>query len=351
MTAIAILVRIAYITWKLLPAPCEKRGSGRFPVAISGEHGIKAVFVERKRYHIVIASIVFAVIMWVSVNLGDEYTIVKRVPIVLENLKDGKALRHPIPSSVNVRFKGKGWSLMGLYLSPDINYYIDLSTVGAEDYVVTGRDLLEHIKLPVYLQPLDVKPDTMVLALDDYWEKVVPVVSQLAFEFRDGYGQVGSAHLTPDSVKLGGSQRLIGRIMSWPTEYRKFQDLHTPVDAEIPLEASGTISIDVSPQTAKLKVNVQPFAEKIFAGVPIVASGVPLNREIIFIPPRVDLVVRGGIEQLAKLTNDDFQASVSYDELLRDSTGAIIPAIAAPGGVKILSRKPEQFQFVIRKKL
>jgi YbbR domain-containing protein len=306
---------------------------------------------ETKRSTIVIVSVFFALLMWFSVNMKDEYTIMRRMPVIIENMKDGKALRYPIPRTVSVRFRGNGWSLAVLYLSPDIRYYIDVSSAGMGEFLITGKELLEHIKLTFPLQPLDVKPDTMIVALDDYHEKRVPVNPRLVMDFKEGFGEVGAVQLVPESVTVGGSKNLIAQITGWPTVYRKFENLRSPIDMALPLEESPTLSVDVSGRSSRLTVNVQPFAEKTFAGIPIVAMGVPPNREVIFIPPRVDLIVRGGIDQLAKLSNDAFQASVNFQTLLGDSTDSILPVLTGPDGCKIVSRKPEQFQFVIRKKL
>ena len=161
---------------------------------------------ENKRYHIVIGSILFAVVMWLSVNMRDEYTVVRHVPVVLENMKEGKALKYPVPKTMSLRFRGTGWLLAGLSLTPDIKYFIDMSSIGTEDFIVTSRDLLEHIKLPFSLQSVDVKPDTLVLAVEDYKEKRVPIERRFMLAFHDGYGQVGSIHLSPDSTTIGGAE-------------------------------------------------------------------------------------------------------------------------------------------------
>ncbi|MBI4811045.1 MAG: hypothetical protein HY800_06330 [Ignavibacteriales bacterium] len=306
---------------------------------------------EKKRYHIVIASILFASLVWVSVNLRDEYTVVKHFPVVLENLKQGKALKYPLPKNVNVRFKGTGWSLAGLYLSPDMNYVIDLKAVSEKNFILTGKDLLEHVKLPISLQPLDVKPDTMILALDDYVEKRVPIVTNIMTSFKDGYGQVGSSRIIPESVLIGGSRNLIEHLNSWSTVFSKFEVLSTSLDIELPLEETSTHSVHLFNEVVRFKINVQPFAEKVFVGIPLYVVATPKNREVILIPPKMDVMVRGGIEQLSKLTNDDFQASVNYQDLVQDSSEIVIPKLTAPPEVNILNRKPEQFQFIIRNRL
>ncbi len=300
---------------------------------------------EQKRYHIIIASVVFAALAWFAVTMRDDYTVTKQIPVFIENMKEGRALKYPVPNFVNVRFKGNGWQLAGLYLAPDVKYQIDVSTVGPEDYAVTSRDLLEHIKLPVMLQPIDVKPETLLLATDDYREKIVPIGPRVLCEFRDGYGQVGATVFTPDSVRLGGSRTLLATITGWPTLFRKFDNLYTPMDVDIPLEEPGTHAITVFAQSTRMHINVQPFAEKTFAGIPIRCTGVPPSREVIFVPPKIDLIVRGGIAP------DTFQATVSYAELQRDSITMVIPRLNDVEGVQVVSRKPERFRFIIRRKL
>ncbi len=306
---------------------------------------------DQKRYHIIIAAVVFAVLTWFSINMREEYTVVKQIPVVLENMEEGKALKYPLPTYVNVRFRGNGWQLAGLYLTPDVKYFIDLSSLGTEEFTITGHDLLEHVKLPVALQPLDVKPETLMLALDDYTEKYIPVGPRIVLEFRDGYGQVGPQQIIPESIRIGGSRTLLANISGWPTEYRKFENVHSPLDVEIPLEQPLTHSIDLFTHSVQMRLNVQPFAEKTFSGIAISCSGVPPNREVIFIPPKMDLIVRGGIDQLARLSEQDFQPVIPYLEINQDSISSVMPHFNEVEGIKIVSIRPERVKFIIRKKL
>lgn len=298
-----------------------------------------------------IASIVFAALAWVSVNLREEYTIIKHFPVVLENLKYGKALKYPFPKTINVRFKGSGWALAGLYLTPDLVYTIDLSTVGSEDFIITAQDLADHIKLPVSIQPSDVDPDSMVLALEDYKEKRIPIMLNSNITYKTGFGPVGIVHIIPDSVTVGGSKPIIESITSWPTVYQKFDELNSPVNTDVNLEEPSNHSVRLLTSSVRVQLEVQPFAEKIFTGIQLVAASVPANREVIFIPPKIDLVVRGGIDQLAKLSNNDFHAVTNYQDLTADSSETVIPLLNVPPDVKVVSKKPEKFQYIIRKKL
>lgn len=306
---------------------------------------------KNRRYHIVIASVVFAVLTWVSINLRDEYTIVKLIPVVIENLREEKALKHPVPKNLAVRFRGSGWSLAALYLTSDVKYFIDASSLGPDDIVVTSRDILEHMKLPGALDFIDVKPDSLVLALDDYREVRVPVFPHIMLNFREGYGQVGEMKVTPESVIVGGAQAIVAPIVGWPTIYKRFDNVRTPVDMDVALEEPNTYSVDVLRTSVHVQVNVQSIAEKTFSDIPVTATGVPPNQEIVFIPPKMEVIVRGGIEELSKLSPSDFRAQASYEAVVSDSSESIAPTLIAPAEVKVVSRKPERFRFIIRTKL
>jgi YbbR domain-containing protein len=306
---------------------------------------------ENKRYHIVIASILFALVTWISVNLRNEYTVFRSIPIVLENEKEGMALKYPIPKQMMVRFHGTGWMLAALSLTPDIKYYIDVSSLSREKYIVTSKDVLEHIKLPVSVQVTDIKPDTLVLAMEEYKEKRVKIISRVVLDFHEGYGQVGPLTMQPESVIIGGPVSGIDQISEWPTIYKKFEGLKIPVNMDIPLEEPGTFAVRINLALTHISMNVQPFAEKIFSGVPVTAIAVPTNREVIFSPPKIDIIIRGGIEKLSAISHDGIQATVNYQLLTKDSIESIIPVLNIPQELKIISRKPERVQFIIRKRL
>jgi YbbR domain-containing protein len=190
-----------------------------------------------------------------------------------------------------------------------------------------------------------------LLALDDYVEKRVPVVPRMVVSFHQGYGQVGPVRVTPESVIVGGAKLILERLTAWHTEYEKFSSLQSSVDVTLALEEPETFSFNVPPQPVRVRINVQPYAEKVFPGIPVTATATPPYREVIFIPPRMDLVVRGGIEQLTKLSSNDFSASVNYENLAQDSSEEVAPVLGCPPEVIVIGRKPERFQYIIRRKL
>lgn len=305
----------------------------------------------KQRYHIVVASVLFAIIIWITINLGYEYTVTRQIPVTLVHLKEGMALTYPVPKTMTVRLRGHGWQLAMLYLTPDVRYYIDLATVTKDGFMITESDLAEHVKLPVAVTPIDVKPETLMLALEPYREKRVPVLPQLALTYREGFGPVGTVQIRPESVTIAGAASIIEPIETWHTVFLRYDERRTPIDEELAIDDPESYSVEFRPKSVHVRLDVQPFAERTVTGIPITASSVPPNREIIFVPPRLDVTIRGGIDQLAKLSADDFEATVDFNQITQDSSTTIVPSLRSPDGIRVLRRSPERVQYYVRKKL
>ncbi len=306
---------------------------------------------NEKKLPVALGAILAALTVWLWVTMQGEYSLMKSVPVVFEDLREGKAFRYPIPKVMSVRLRGRGTVVASLFFSPDFKYFINLSSVGEEPVIITGEDLQNHLTLPPGVQVMDVRPDTLRLALADYYEKRVPVSPRIVLDFREGYGQVGAVQVRPESVTVGGTLEFLQTVNSWNTAFRTWSDLRAPVDEEVPLEALPNYSVSVPAKTVRVSVNVEPFAEKLFTGIPVDVVGVPPGLEVILIPPKLDIIVRGGIEQLAEISAGSFSADVPYTGLEADSTGFVVPNLRVPAGLKAVERNPGRFQFIIRKRL
>ena len=198
---------------------------------------------------------------------------------------------------------------------------------------------------------LDVKPDSLRIEMGPTERKRVPVVLDCLASFREGYGQVGPTSVAPDSVTLTGAATVLRDIDGWKTEHRVFENLRGSLDAEVALASADPYEIGFSVPAVRIAILVEPFAEKIIPGLPVQVSAVPANREVILIPPRIEIVVRAGIRQLSALSAADFRVETSYVEIAADSTGAIDTDVTCPAGVQLVTKRPDHLQYIVRKRL
>jgi hypothetical protein len=326
---------------------------------------------EKSRVILILGAMVFGGLAWLSVSMGEQYQITLTAPLMLVDVPRGWAIRTPVPHTIQLRYQGDGWRLALLELGTEPRLEVPFSSLRQASFnppggdstlaaisssegigrIITHFDIVELAPSRSGVRLVDVKPDSIYLALDRYEEKKVPVILDVTPMFREGYGQVGEPAVTPDSVTVGGAAFNVRALQSWRTARTVLEDLRTPVDADVPLASSTSTLLIVHPRTVRITLNIQPFAEKVLTGVTVEGADIPANREIIFIPPKMEIVTRGGIKQLGTLVPGDFHITVPYQSILADTTGVVDPQVIGPAGIQIVSKRPERLQYIVRKRL
>ncbi len=304
---------------------------------------------KNKNFPVVIFSTLFAAMLWASVNLGYEYQTVVSVPLVLENMKFNRALARPLPRTVNVKIRASGWQIMRLYFIPDARYMLDVGEISVKYNFAANKDLPERLKLPLEIGAIEVMPETIAVVLDEKVRKTVPVAPVVRMNFREGYGLVGEIRTTPDSITLTGARSVLEKIDQWQTSPLVFSNLKSDVTAPVTVSDTLAYAVTPSPSSVSLEMSVQPTAEKSFKGISVEVNQVPVNRLVVLIPPKIDIIVRGGIEQIAGIEQKDFSAYIDYKSILLDTSGAIQPTLTMPKNIKIVRQEPEHLQYVVRK--
>ena len=304
-----------------------------------------------RRIHIVFTTALLGVFLWLSVNLREQYQISLEAPLTIDGIPEGMAIRTFVPASLQLRFRGDGWRLATLLIGSVPHLHVPLSSLAPDNPTISINDVLDRISLARGVQLIDINPDTVSVILDRKGDKPVAVIPDVSLSFRDGYGQVGPVIVSPESITVYGAISVLGQISSWQTVAVRFDDLKNPIEEDVGIAESADHPLEFSPASVKIRVNVQPFAEKVFSGLPVEIRALPPNRDVIFIPPKVEIVARGGIRQLASVLPVDFQVSVDYASILNDTTGFIDPRVTPPSGVQVVAQRPERLQYIVRKRL
>lgn len=305
---------------------------------------------NNKRFHIIIATTLFAALLWVSVSMRENYQVQISAPLVIEAVPAGKAISSPIPRAVQLTFDDIGWKLAKLLWRAELKWVLDLNTFPPTHHTLTLNDFAGQIGFKLGVQPTSMKPESFSIAFDTVASKKIAIIPSVSLTFREGYGQVGKPIVEPESVLVSGARSLLKTINAWHTARQTFEQLRQPVDMIVSLADTLSHVLTFTPNQVNLRINIQQFAEKIFTGIPIEMLSVPPNREVILSSPRVDIVLRGGIQQLGSLTQNSIRATVDYRAILADTSGIIEPEITMPSNVQIVKRTPERLQYVVRKK-
>jgi hypothetical protein len=306
---------------------------------------------NKKNIPIAIAATLFGVLVWVSVVLQEEHSLTVSAPLIIEDVGAGRAIRTPVPRSMQLKFRGEGWRLAILSLRPEMRLVFSYPSLASGNSAITFADIADRVATGPGIQLVDITPDSVIVNTERAVQKSVPVVFDCQMQYREGYGLVRNVSIQPESVVVHGAESVVARVESWPTVRRMLDDLKAPVDTDVPLAESPQYVITFSASAVRVRLDVEPFAEKEFSGLPIDVLHVPVTREVILIPPKIQMYARGGIKQLSALSAADFRVAVEYEKIVSDTTGFVDMSIAGPEGIQIVRKRPERLQYIVRKRL
>lgn len=304
----------------------------------------------RYKYHILIASFILSSILWISLNLNQNYEIPKIIPVKIQVNKP-YAVTGNIPLNLEVKFRGVGWSLIRLFTSLNMDFNYDIIGKDNDRIVIPTKQYLnDNLGLAQNLTITDVKPESLVVRIDRYEEKYVKIIPRVIVDCKSGYQTVGKPIIEPDSVKIGGAASILSSMKYIYTQELKYNKVSSNLNAIAFLSDSLSNITWRSQNEVKLRINVELSAEKEFQNVEIFIPNTPSDKEVLLIPQIISLQVKGGVNQLASLDNSKIQAMVDFNQILVDTTGSVIPKFSLPEGVNIIMVKPEKIQYVIKKK-
>jgi hypothetical protein len=308
---------------------------------------------KRIQYHIFAGSFVLATLVWLAVTLSETYTTQVSVPLTVSKLPSDVVLAKPLPPEIEITVRGTGWQLLLLIAGKQSSFDIPAARLHSgvlhSGVVLTNRILSEAIKLPSGVQALEVYPDTLLVVLDQFITKKVPLTfSTENLTFKPGFGISGPVALSPEFIILRGAERVLKNISSWPLEAKAFHNLTSPVSdvARVMDSLPGLVKLDL--EKVKLFVPVQQLADITVDNIAIQVNNVPAGKHVMLEKNSVQIFVRGGVNVLAALTPADYQASVDYATLLLDTTGVMTPQLHLPPGVTLLRIAPPEIHFIIR---
>jgi hypothetical protein len=285
-------------------------------------------------------SITLAVLLWGYVSLTRTYEDYVDVPFTVLAPPE-QALLSTVPERISVRARGSGWRLLNLRMLPGgARCTLDLSKLRPSEgalYQVSKNDLIRGTLLPQAVQTLDVDPGALTLAVGDLGVRRVPVALRYRLEPRTGF-VVTRVEAIPSMVNVRGSRMRVDSVASWPTQRLIVTDAHEVIDISVAMADSLPTLLNVVPSTVRLRADVQQMADRRIDDVPITVRQPSGNRLAHVRPERVSIIVRGGVNDVARLDRTMFTATI--DHTLAASTGFARVRVVGPAGITIAGTVP-----------
>ena len=301
----------------------------------------------KNNIHIIIISFLFSVVLWISVSLSNDYYSTFKVPLKLVDFRQGLTSGSKIPRNISVKVKGKGWKLIGAKIGAEPAFTVTANSDTGSKYINLYNYLSENQWLSSDLEVIDITPDTLSVSIEKITRKKLKIVPDFDISFRQGYGISSQISVVPDSVLVYGPLSELKKMNSIQTENIKLTDISDKIVRRVDLK--NIQGMTYNENNALVTIDVQRIVDRSIDNVQVDVKDVPRDREVVLLPNKISINVRGGIDILGRLTSDQFKAYVNYRDVVLDTLGGITPKIEYPENVSIQFIKPEKLRYVIKK--
>lgn len=296
-------------------------------------------------------SLLLAIGLWVYVSMNSQYTTIVDLPLFI-NLPENRAIETPIPQTIRAQVRGAGWQLFNLNFSFPPRCVVTISEEMLQSnqttFKLTRKVLEQGIQLPAKVEPLGFIPDTLAFLVGTVSRKRVPVYPVLDITLQNGFINIGIPHVEPDSVDIMGNRNILENITFWKTEPIELEDLYKPASITARLSDSLGNIVQLSRSVVSVYLDVQQIAEMTFSNVPVELLSAPVNNNILLQPSTISLTVRGGINQISILNQNDIKVYVDYMDIVQNVTGILTPRVTLPADISVLNIDPPRIRYVRR---
>ena len=247
-----------------------------------------------------------------------------------------------MPSSGQVRFRGKGTSLILLYIFGDVHLSLDfLNVKSSYDYPIRMDQVEWATGLDVQILDI-VYPDTVRVRLDEKLERELAVKPLLLVIPAEGYTLFGEITVEPDTVKAVGAKTELEKLAYVQTPARTIEGATNSFNIKLPLSAQQMRTVRFDPEVVSLTVNIEKIAEREISSLPVRVKGndtIPVRVQ----PSEVSIRVRGAASLVNRLTVQEIPVTVEINRTTPDSASQI-PIVNLPRGVTLLEVNPPMIQ-------
>lgn len=290
----------------------------------------------------IILSFTLAFGMWLYVSLNGSYSTFLEVPVrVVTN--ENQAIESDIPKKILVELKGRGWDLLNLkYIQKNFECLVDLSKFNqtSGEIEVTHSRLLQSLTALEQTEIKNINPDYFLVKLGDVDSKDVTIKPNITVYTRPGFVQVGDIELNPNVTNIKGYSLAIKGIKSVYTENLILEDVFKKTRGRVNVLDTFNQTIRIKPKNIAYSLEVQQNCNLEIKQLPIEIRGGQYEVNNQLSPVRINVLLQGGVEEIAKINPGDVRAVLDYKDIINDSTGILIPKIILPPNINLIKTEP-----------
>ena len=288
----------------------------------------------------------FSIVLWVFVSFSGEYFTTLKFPVKVIGIPDNKSLADQSVQEVTLNLKGQGWQLAQLSFGRNPDFIVKANSASGNQSITLRNEIDANAWLSSSLQVLEIEPEKINFDVESISSKTVKIEPQIDMTFKSNYGLVSGIKLSPDSVTISGPESVILKIEKVYTEKKDFEATDKTINESIALQKIDFVELSIA--HTNIEFDVQKIVDKTFEDILVDMRNIPPSRELLLFPAKINVVLRGGINILGKLSSDDIKVYVTYSQALHDTLGAIEPYVEVPEYTTVIDKKPRKLEYIIK---
>jgi YbbR domain-containing protein len=310
---------------------------------------IKLTKIERKRFLVFIACLLFAVSGWLFLALSNKYVYTAKTVLVYKNFPQNKAF-HPLQSdTVDLQVEGTGWQLIfdRLRISPQ-SISIGLDKLNNRNFVLLSEQLFSvNQQLETSQKIISLRPDTLYFDFSKRTVKRVPVKLVSKMSFVNQYGISNPIEINPNYVTVSGPLSELNKISEWNTDSLRLLKLQNTTVTRVSMKQNILKNVNIFPSNVEVKVPVDEFTEKTIE-VPLKILNNEEYYNVKLYPKKVKVTFLVAISSYSQVNSDFIGAIVDMNEwktLKHDQLS--VKLILFPEYCKLIKIMPNKIDFII----
>ena len=304
---------------------------------------------SQKSYKAHAGVLLLALVFWFMVKMSKDYDYTLEIPLKVTITNEEVCLKYPPPDDIVVEFTGRGIDLLQLnFYQPA--YEIDLSEERGKlvlnlsehrEYVRVSDDVSVQVKSIV-------RPHEIEFELDQRLSRKVPVKVDAEVKTDNGFIWVGSV-VEPDSVLVSGPATYVDSLRHLHSEKKVYQKVRMAFHDKMHLLKDEQFYGDYLPEKVEVFYDVQRLGEKEISEVPVkvVNTG---NYQVVPLPSKVKVYVKGGEKILAEAGAEDFEVEIDFGKEWQPGTEEVRATVKTKLNISYVESRPAKFQVLVQKK-
>ena len=294
--------------------------------------------------------LVFTAILAILNKLSKSYTTTLHIPIEITDVTIDKTIQDISPQGVDVSITLSGFALLrNAIVKPVLELpFTGLNTTDQSLYVHTLMEAGEPFKKAIHgnFEIEDLSENQIVVTVDQYGQKKVPIIPRLSFTYAGGYNAGKPLELTPDSVLITGAGSRLKDIRELSTISKNYTNITQSVTDEVVLDTTGLgILMEKEALTIAVFQDVTRFTEGNFS-IPIQVVNDTIGEVQVF-PKNVDVFFNARLDDFESIKPEDFKITCDFSAYREGDTFLPITLTESPDYILSTRLVTKQVRFII----